>query len=41
MAVRKIERGHYFEDSEVGHLFEHHRGRTITEATTVFSPASR
>lgn len=31
MAVRKIERGHYFEDFEVGHLFKHHWGRTINE----------
>jgi len=31
MAVRKIERGHYFEDFEVGHLFQHHWGRTINE----------
>jgi hypothetical protein len=27
MAVRKIERGHYFEDFEVGHLFKHAPGR--------------
>jgi itaconyl-CoA hydratase len=31
MAVRKIERGHYYEDFEVGHLFKHHWGRTISE----------
>jgi acyl dehydratase len=31
MAVRKIERGHYFEDFEVGHVFKHHWGRTITD----------
>jgi acyl dehydratase len=31
MAVRKIERGHYFEDFEVGQLFKHHWGRTINE----------
>jgi itaconyl-CoA hydratase len=31
MAVRKIERGHYFEDFEVGQVFDHHWGRTINE----------
>ena len=31
MAVRKIERGHYFEDFEVGRVFKHHWGRTINE----------
>ncbi|MGO9055852.1 MAG: MaoC family dehydratase [Candidatus Binataceae bacterium] len=31
MAVRKIERGHYFEDFEVGQVFKHHWGRTINE----------
>ncbi len=31
MAVRKIEHGHYYEDFEVGHLFKHHWGRTISE----------
>jgi itaconyl-CoA hydratase len=31
MAVRKIERGHYYEDFEVGHVFKHHWGRTINE----------
>jgi itaconyl-CoA hydratase len=31
MAVRRIERGHYYEDFEVGHLFKHHWGRTISE----------
>lgn len=36
MAVRKIERGHYFEDFEVGHLFQHHWGRTITEGDNAF-----
>jgi itaconyl-CoA hydratase len=36
MAVRKIERGHYFEDFEVGHLFKHHWGRTITEGDNAF-----
>src|SRR5271156_2965767 len=36
MAVRKIERGHYFEDFEVGHLFKHHWGRTITEGDNSF-----
>lgn len=38
MAERKIERGHYFEDFEVGHLFKHHWGRTITDGdNTLFS----
>ena len=36
MAVRKIERGHYFEDFEVGHLFKHHWGRTVTEGDNSF-----
>ena len=36
MAVRKIERGHYFEDFEVGHLFKHHGGRTITDGDNAF-----
>ena len=36
MAVRKIERGHYFEDFEVGHLFKHHWGRTITDGDNSF-----
>jgi itaconyl-CoA hydratase len=31
MAVKKIERGHYYEDFEVGHVFKHHWGRTINE----------
>jgi itaconyl-CoA hydratase len=31
MAIRKIERGHFFEDFTVGHLFKHHWGRTITD----------
>ena len=31
MAIRKIERGHYFEDFEPGQVFEHHWGRTITQ----------
>lgn len=31
MAVRKIERGHYFEDFEVGRIFKHHWGRTISD----------
>lgn len=31
MAVRKIERGHYFEDFELGQVFKHHWGRTITD----------
>lgn len=30
MATRTVERGHYFEDFEVGQLFKHHWGRTIT-----------
>ena len=36
MPVRKIERGHYFEDFEVGHLFQHHWGRTVTEGDNAF-----
>ncbi len=36
MAVRKIERGQYFEDFEVGLLFKHHWGRTITEGDNSF-----
>src|ERR1700689_5651757 len=36
MAVRKIERGHYFEDFEGGHLFKHHWGRTITDGDNSF-----
>ena len=36
MAVRKIEHGHYFEDFEVGHLYKHHWGRTITEGDNSF-----
>jgi len=36
LAVRKIERGHYFEDFEIGHLFKHHWGRTITEGDNSF-----
>lgn len=36
MAVRKIERGHYFEDFKIGHLFKHHWGRTITEGDNSF-----
>lgn len=36
MAVRKIERGHYFEDFEIGHLFKHHWGRTINEGDNSF-----
>ncbi len=31
MVVRKIEHGHYFEDFEVGHVFNHHWGRTVNE----------
>ena len=31
MAIRKIERGHFFEDFKVGHVFKHHGGRTINE----------
>ncbi len=34
--MRKIERGHYFEDFEIGHLFKHHWGRTITEGDNSF-----
>ncbi|MGH7814541.1 MAG: MaoC family dehydratase [Candidatus Binataceae bacterium] len=36
MATRKIERGHYFEDFEIGHLFKHHWGRTITDGDNSF-----
>ncbi len=31
MAIRKIERGHFFEDFTVGQVFKHHWGRTINE----------
>jgi len=31
VAIRKIERGHFFEDFTVGHVFKHHWGRTINE----------
>jgi len=31
MPERRIERGHYYEDFEVGHLFKHHWGRTIND----------
>ncbi len=31
MAIRKIERGHFFEDFKAGHVFKHHWGRTINE----------
>jgi itaconyl-CoA hydratase len=31
MTARKVERGHYFEDFELGQVFEHHWGRTITQ----------
>ncbi len=31
MVTRRIERGHYFEDFEVGQVFKHHWGRTLTE----------
>ena len=30
MTNKTIERGHYFEDFELGQVFEHHWGRTIT-----------
>jgi len=36
MAVRKIERGHFFEDFEVGKVFKHHWGRTINEGDNSF-----
>ena len=36
MAVRKIERGHYFEDFKVGQVFKHHWGRTIPEGDNSF-----
>jgi len=35
MAERSIERGRYFEDFEVGAVYEHHWGRTITEGESV------
>jgi itaconyl-CoA hydratase len=31
VAIRKIERGHFFEDFTVGHVFKHHWGRTVNE----------
>ncbi len=31
MAIRKIERGHFFEDFKAGQVFKHHWGRTINE----------
>ncbi len=31
MVTRRIERGHYFEDFELGQVFKHHWGRTLTE----------
>jgi len=36
MAERRIERGHYFEDFEIGHLFKHHWGRTISDGDNSF-----
>jgi itaconyl-CoA hydratase len=36
MAERRIERGHYYEDFVVGHLFKHHWGRTITSGDNSF-----
>lgn len=33
--MRTWEKGHVFEDFEVGRVFEHHWGRTITEADNV------
>jgi itaconyl-CoA hydratase len=31
VAIRRIERGHFFEDFAVGHVFKHHWGRTVNE----------
>ncbi|MBI4640428.1 MAG: MaoC family dehydratase [Candidatus Tectomicrobia bacterium] len=31
MAIKKIDRGHYYEDFQVGDLYAHHWGRTINE----------
>src|SRR5438105_9563415 len=31
MAQRKIERGRYYEDFQVGDVYDHHWGRTLTE----------
>jgi itaconyl-CoA hydratase len=36
MAVRKIERGHVFEDFEQGQVFKHHWGRTVNEGDNSF-----
>jgi acyl dehydratase len=36
MAERRIERGHFFEDFQVGHLFKHHWGRTINDGDNSF-----
>jgi len=36
MAERRIEHGHYFEDFQVGHVFKHHWGRTITDGDNSF-----
>lgn len=36
MAVKKIERGNLFEDFQVGQVFKHHWGRTITESDNIF-----
>ena len=35
MAERTVERGRYFEDFEVGAVYHHHWGRTITEGESV------
>lgn len=35
MAERVVERGRYLEDFEVGAVYEHHWGRTLTEAEAV------
>lgn len=38
MTTRTVERGHYFEDFEVGQLFKHHWGRTVTHGdNTLFT----
>jgi len=31
MAIKKIDRGHYYEDFQVGDLYKHHWGRTVNE----------
>ncbi len=36
MSVRKIERGHFYEDFEIGQVFKHHWGRTVTDGDNSF-----